>query len=771
MPGPWPRIKSLALSVRRRFSGRDPGPPDPRAERFLRLLGPALLAVAILLQAVFLLPEIRLEQTPIHDGTLHVQLSHRLVEAVRDGENPLDCWVQAFTMGYPVWRTYQPLPHWITAAFMAAASPFAEGVAVYALLVWLILCLYPPAFYIGSRLLGLSPAGAGAAALLCLAVSSPGSLPRWGLGYGAFVWRGSGVYTQMWALPLLVLSLGAVAWALRSGRRLTRAGLAVAATGLCHIVFGYAASLSALLLALLPQAPGSGAPLRRRLFRLTWIGLVVLTATAFLVIPALQDLPWVNHSRFEKVWKWDSVGAARVLGHLLRGEMLDAHRLPVLSLLFLAGLLGAVFRRREAAARTLLALTALWLLLYFGRATWGTLTRVLLVSENLHMHRFQAAFETCAVLVAAFGVDTLFRRPALRRSLVAAGAAAAGLALVLLPVMRERADFLSTGVEWGRIHQADWVAAEEEKEALVGQLQERLASAPGRVFAGFKRDWGGRFRIGSAPFYTVLAQAGIDCSSYLFHSMSLPADPMLRMDEWSTGNLRQMGIRYLVAPEDREVNPSLKQIGLHGRFALYELEAGDAGYFGLVTAPARCEGSPEDRFQCAVRWLASDMPDRGQVVDWGGPHRPGQVLLDPSEPVPEELAALPVPAGSLSGAAREGQVYRVSLDLPEAGTLLFRMSYHPGWRATVDGEPVPTRMVVPGFTVIAPAGSRPSCSSPGSPASSSSAWPNGAAPPSGWKSAGPPGPHAPAAHWRPRPGGSRWPPWRPTPARSWWWRS
>ena len=137
MPGPWSRMKAALASARFRSGGPD-GPPSPRAERFLRILGPAFLAVAVLYQGILVYHEVHVGRYPVNDTPLHHHLSARIVEAVANGENPLDCWVSAYSMGYPVWRTYQPLPHWVTGFAMAALSPLAESMTVYAILIWIL---------------------------------------------------------------------------------------------------------------------------------------------------------------------------------------------------------------------------------------------------------------------------------------------------------------------------------------------------------------------------------------------------------------------------------------------------------------------------------------------------------------------------------------------------------------------------------------------------------------------------------------------------------
>src|SRR5204863_5190636 len=85
----------------------------------------------------------------------------------------------------------------------------------------------------------------------------------------------------------------------------------------------------------------------------------------------------------------------------------DGGRAPLLTVLVGIGALGALAVLREPLARRLLALAGTWLLLFFGRPTWGHLLVLLGVPADLHLHRFQAAFQLAALLLAAFGLARL----------------------------------------------------------------------------------------------------------------------------------------------------------------------------------------------------------------------------------------------------------------------------------------------------------------------------------------------------------------------------
>lgn len=631
-------------------------------------LGLLLLAVAVLFQGVFCWPEIGLGSFPVHDGTLHQALSRRVLEAVGAGENPVDCWVSFSSMGYPVWRSYQPLVHWLTATAMAVGGAFASSGAVFGFLTWLLLCLHPLAFFKASRMLGVGRFGAAVAALVCLAPVGLGNINAFGVGYGSYVWSGSGLTTQLWAIPLLVLAIAAVPSALRGHGRV-RAILLIGATALCHLIFGFAAAVSAAALALLATAldePDAGP---RRLVRLAVLGAGAASLCAFVVIPALLDGAFVNHSTWEPTWKWDSHGAPTLVGALLHGELLDAGRLPILSVLLGASALLASVHWRDARARALLGLTVLWLLLAFGRTTWGALLPTILVNEHIHLHRLVAVFQACAVLLIGLGVDIGARSMAGRPRW--AMAAAAALVLGLTPVLRERGDALRANASMGREHRLAVEAEQGDLDAALDALVAAMKRAPGRAFAGLAARWGRDFKVGSAPGYHALGVRGIDTASHLWHSMSIPSDGLLAIDDRSVDHLRRFGIRHVLSDGDEVPASGLAPAGRFGRFRLWTVPY--SGYFGIEREPPTCHPAADapQRLLCAKEWLA-------------GPGRP---------------------AGRVLSERRDGAEHDALVELGAAATVVFRTSYHPAWTAWIDGVPAPTRSVVPGFLAVdVPAG-------------------------------------------------------------------
>ena len=81
----------------------------------------------------------------------------------------------------------------------------------------------------------------------------------------------------------------------------------------------------------------------QRAFRTAVAMAVALVLIAFFVVPMVLDSSYINHSRWEPAWKWDSFGAEAIGRALANGTLLDDGRLPILTLLAAAGYSGATF--------------------------------------------------------------------------------------------------------------------------------------------------------------------------------------------------------------------------------------------------------------------------------------------------------------------------------------------------------------------------------------------------------------------------------------------
>ncbi|MGZ6988227.1 MAG: hypothetical protein ACXVH0_04630, partial [Thermoanaerobaculia bacterium] len=672
--------------------------PEPARHSFARREagGLALLAVALAFNAFFLRGEARISAVPLNDYVFHAVASERLGEALQAGEPFLDPWVSNWGFGFPVWRSYQPLPHLVAALAVSPVSP-ASRTAAFALLATFVTGLLPLALYAGARIFGLSSTASGLASLLCLLPSGAGNFGSYGLSCGASVWLGSGLYTQQFALLLLPIALGLVRVALDSGRSRFMAATVLALTALSHIVFGYVGALAAVVLALVGSREGRAS----RIARLVWIGVGSVLLTAWFTIPLVLSRAEVNHSRFELAFKWDSFGSRAVLSALFDGSLLDFGRLPILTLLVVLAVVGGFILRRDGTGGRLLALTLILFALFLGRDTWGHLLLLLGVPADLHLHRLQAAFELSAcLLVAWFAYVAIgeLRRHASPLHVVAVLVLGAGV----LVALSERAAYLDRNTSFGEASLATYRSEEPDLKVAMEDVRRLMQTRPGRVSAGRSNGWGKDFKVGEVPVYALLSLERFDQASFLFHALSRTGEFVIARNDEDPAHDDVFGIRAVVAPSDRPAAPHLRLVSRHGRFAVYE--SSRDGYFGLGDVFATYTGPPSTYYEPSAAWLSTPRPASGLFVALGS--GPG-----PLPSVGRWQAFPPAPPGAgaprgeiVSVSAGPGQ-WKASVRLARACDVIFKSTFFPDLAFTVDGVAVPSIRVTPGFPAVpVPAG-------------------------------------------------------------------
>ena len=274
------------------------------------------------------------------------------------------------------------------------------------------------------------------------------------------------------------------------------------------------------------------------------------------------------------------------------------------------------------------------------------------------------------------------------------------VALLLVPLLAERRAYLARNAAWMEDSRAALAAEEPELAALVAWLEE---APPGRVYAGRPANWGGDYRVGAVPVYALLQRAGFDMLGYLYHALSLNADVQVLFDESRPEHYNLFNVRYVVAPPDRAFPDFVRPVGDYGRHRLYQVET--SGYFDLVASDLAFAGDRDAFYPAASAWLASFLPAVKQhpAIDLGGEGTPGPDLL-PLSAAADLLAStplgLPAPSGRILSERVSAGAFSAAVDVPQDSMVLLKATYHPNWRATVDGVEAETVMLMPSFVGV-----------------------------------------------------------------------
>ncbi len=645
----------------------------------------------------------------LNDSSMHEQMVRFATTQLRAGRFPLSSWFPYLGEGSPQFLHYQSLPAILTGAIGLVTGPDTA----FRWSLYLLVSLWPISIYHAARAFG-----AGRAAAAASAAMSPFLSSTVGIGYElhAYVWTGFGVWTQLWAMWTLPLAWGWSWRALRDGRGYLRAVLVTALTAALHFETGYLA-LSVLLV--WPLA--AGRPFTVHLRRAALLLGGSLLAASWVVVPLLAERSWAAiNEPLQGTPLVNGYGAHLVTYWLVSGQLLDAGRLPVVTVLAAVGLGAAwISWASDRDGRALLVALGASLLLAFGRTTFGSAVEAIPGSGDIFFRRFMMGIQLAALLLAGGGAELLATTCARTlearvrhwsRSLSVVAALVAAV-VVLAPA------WLEIGAQSRQ--DAAAIAAQRHADATSGVELDRLLarvtrSGGGRTYAGTPANWGEDFTVGEVPVLKYLESRDVDEVGYTLRTASLMTDPEYYFDERDPADYRIFGIRYLVLPVGRTPMVRARLVMRSGPYTLWTVDG--VGYI----APGRIVGDiSENRRNVGTRsipLLHSDLAAHGEylAVRWGGgggaPARRGTVHGRPGRASTTSIA-------SAAGNATAGEevltehadldtgTFSATLRMSRRGIAVLSASYDPGWTALVDGRPATTRMVAPALVAVdVPAG-------------------------------------------------------------------
>jgi hypothetical protein len=631
----------------------------------------------MLFNALTLLPELTTVAN-VNDDAAHELFVVRANEAIDRGGDPVDFWVADLDLGFPQFLYYQHLPHLAVVGAYRALLGTVNIVTVFNAVRFGLLVAFPLTVLWCMRRMGFGGAASAFGATAASLLSTRGLL---GLDYDSYVWRGSGVFTQLAAMHLFFVGLALLEGVLRRGRGYAAATIALAALVLSHLLYAYMMVISAGIIAV--AARWHDIPVR--IGRIAFVGLVAAAMSAYLLVPAALTGYYLNASPYLDPYKYDSYGAGPILGWLVTGRLLDADRLPVLTVLLAVGIVAAVTTRARPAL-TAVALFVVWLILYFGRPTLGVLVDLFPLHQTLFFHRFIGGVHVAAILLIGVGCAWLWgaARPWATPRRLAVAAVVAGLALV--PLLWERASYYADNATW--IGQTR-VAIDRDADAHT--ILAALSALPaGRVYAGQARDWGDQLDFGlpfrSARMYHELIARGVPTLATPVQGVSLNSDLLFDFDPADQSHYGVFGVRYVVAPSTWQPPGFLVTVRRTPLYTLFATQAGAGARYAAVADTIRVPAQA-DLLPVMRGWLLSAMPRAGEVVRIEYPVGPAGATgaTAPGCPVGAAIGNIAVDPGRVT----------VEVSCPTAATLVLPITFHPNWQVSSDGAAIAAFMVSP----------------------------------------------------------------------------
>ncbi len=623
-------------------------------EPWLELAPLILLAVTTVLLSWVYAPLFRGELAG-DDNTFHFAEVARIARALRDGD--LDWWNPSANAGFATGYYYQLVPAAVPGAF---AAVFGHPLLWFQLGAFIPLVLVPVAAYRGLRVIGASPWPALAGAVALAFCSSPS---KWGGGVnGVFL---VGLYTQAWALCVFPLAFGHACRWLATGRGLAHAVGWGVLVGLCHPIAGVALG-AGLALVIVPMT-FHVRPRWSPAARLLALGALLLVASAAAWLPVLVD--YAGFGGFPaRVKGEDGPGFALLGKWLLDGELFDAWRWPLISTLALIAIPGAfALVRRPYLAWLAIATVGFCLVLGVGRSlkTQDDLFPAIRVLGALQV---TGALVVGALLVevALWGLRVSQRRwygPTVQAAIGAVlGLAAIGLVAPVIGPMRAR---VRVATDFPAIHR-------NELDLLLPVIR---SAGPGRIqVRGVENHWFMMlpYIYADRPALAAFGGAALQSSPNFVY---LQAGPDATRAAW----IYDAPLVLTTHERGKDLGGTLLTSTEH--YELRELPSP-----GLVS-PVQITGllpAGKKAMRAAVKdWQAGDLPLQDHVLAHAG-----------SGPVG------PPPDADVTGSWRAGSSIGADVVVRAPTTFAIRESWHPRWRATIDGQPAPLRRISPDMLAL-----------------------------------------------------------------------
>ena len=642
----------------------------------------------------------------------------------------IDHWVPNWAQGYNLPYYYSHVPQIVLVGSYRLLSPFIGSTlslfGYYHLNIYLLLSLFPLSVFLSFRILKFPWLTAGIAALFASQISTDG---LYGIDQSSFLWRGWGLSSQLFALFWFPLAIASVIRWTKDGSKKSYilSVLFLTLTTMGHLGIGMMTFMAIPVICFTQSAILVFEKQKRRQIveslvqgvrQTVFLAVPPLLLLSYWIVPAFLQNNFHNISVWDPVWKFNSFGAKESVTMFVNGTLFDFGRFPLLTVLICIGAFAALFS--DFSHLTFLFL--LYLVLFFGRTTWGGILNIIPGMSEFHQHRFIVGIHLAGLFLAPIGITWIIEKLSKFKFVrpVAYLCISVFVYLVLIQPIISYATYNTTLI--GQAN-ATYRQKKESFDQLLETLRELEQTRPGRVYA-LRGTEGKAFEIASTPYYMQLSTYGIPTVPWLPETWSMNSDTEQFFVEDNPRHYALFNIRYIVAPPSKKPQLFWKLLKETGDWNLYEAETD--GYIGAGTAPAIIGGSKTTLVNLIHFWIQSDYPKQFIFPELSMNNRftasslPQFRMTDPvtyvtpdgvvhslvgEPPRYENPSAIPknIPLTILSQSNDTDMRFTTRVEVASpcpTCVVVLKQTFHPNWTVRVNGKPTKTSIVFPFYVGV-----------------------------------------------------------------------
>jgi len=661
----------------------------------------------------------------------------------------LDHWVPNWAEGYNLPYYYSHIPQMTIVGsyrLLLATHLLVPSITLfqyYHIVIYLLLCSIPLVLFLAFRILSLPILLSGVASLFALLISTDG---LYGVDQTSFLWRGWGLSSQLFALLFFPLALAsAIRYATndtKTTKYLVFTALFLTATTAGHLGIGMMAWMAVAVICFTPvvfQILDKEKPrvIQRQILTSIKKTCILIFPTFLLlgywIIPVFTGSAYHNTSVWDPVWKFNSFGVVDVITKLVSGALFDFQRMPILTFLIFIGLFVSFTTQKEETKKYLQPLATVFLfflVLLFGRTTWGDLIDLIPGMSEFHGHRFIVGLHIAGLFLIPVGIMWLAEtseaivvkllHTTKQKNLISIGSYLLILVLsciFLLPPIVSYAKYNDVLIQEAN---KNYEEAKADMDTLFSTINAVQTTIPGRVYA-LRGTEGSKFRIASTPYYMQLSTYGINTVLWLPETWSPNADTEQFFNEENPVHYNLYNITSVVAPPTKTPQHFWKKRLQTPNWILYDVETN--GYIEGGYAPSVVGSSKQNFINLVHLWIQSSDPKNNvypelrittkeittplphfQMTSQSTYKTPDGVLhnLFAEPPVYEQQYTKPlvqILSQKQTADMRFTATVRVTDACPTC-VIILKQTYHPNWKATVNGKKVTPIEVFPSYVAI-----------------------------------------------------------------------